>query len=947
VDDYGNDFGLTVKLSDIGIDPSAVVSYIEESLRILLKHVDRGSTTGVPATNIDELSIVSKEERHQLLEVFNDTAVSYPADKTIVDLFEAQAAKTPDAVAVVYEKESLSYQELNERSNQLAHYLVSKGISSDVLVGICLNRSLEMLVGILGILKSGGAYVPIDPEYPQSRIDYMLEDSGVRVVLSSSDCVATFSATDHLDVVLLDSDWKKRIGKHSIRNLKRVASPEHLAYVIYTSGSTGKPKGVLIEHINVIRLFNHDSCLYDFSSDDVWTLFHSFCFDFSVWEMYGALLFGGRLVIVPKSITKDAIALSNLLVEEGVTVLNQTPSFFYALKEEFLSIAEETTIRYVIFGGEALNPSYLASWKSSYPNCQLINMYGITETTVHATYKEITDSDVHHSVSTIGRAIPTLSCYIVDEHLNLVPQGVIGELCIVGSGLARGYLNREALTNERFVLNPFSGDNTSRLYKSGDLARWLPDGNLEYIGRKDDQVKIRGFRIELREIEHTLSLISGITQSCVLAKEDTTGSGSLVAYVVMEGDLDKEALQEELQQRLPEYMVPRLWIQLDEMRLTSSGKIDRKALPALDSSALTTREYVAPRTELEVQLARIWQDLLGVEKVGIYDNFFELGGHSLLIIKLISSVNKLLNAHVKIALLFAHPTLAEFAAHIHVESSFDSDTMVSLRESGDQRPIFLVPEISGTMTSYFELAKSLGDNQPVYAFQSPGLDGESEVSGSVEAMAAMFILEMQKIDPQGPYRLGGYSFGSNVAYEMALQLKREGFEVDELIIFDGKIVSGEATQIKDEDEVFTVFLKSVIKNYGKEFDWTDLVLDGKSMEEQIDEMYKRVTNRFNEMELRGRLKVMFNNFQLLRAYRPKSEEKSETHLTLFKAIYAKREVNGEKVLRDISEFDYGWNRYTNKEVIVHSISADHMTILDKNHVQEITEFLNEQEEMSV
>ncbi|MCR4034164.1 amino acid adenylation domain-containing protein, partial [Flavobacterium panacis] len=400
--------------------------------------------------------------------------MGYPKDKTIIELFEEQVMNTPDAVAVVYDGEELSYRELNERSNQLGRYLRDQGVQADTLVGICLERSLEMLVGILGILKSGAAYVPIDPDYPQDRISYMVGDAGMKQVLSSSSSHKVLEQYGDLSVVLLDTDLG-RMSNYSTENLSVAVRPSDLAYVIYTSGSTGNPKGVLITHNNVVRLFKNESCLFDFGTDDVWTLFHSFCFDFSVWEMYGALLHGGRLVVVPKAVTRDAISFRELLIREGVTVLNQTPGSFYALQEEFLSRVLDHSIRYVIFGGEALNPVYLQNWKELYPSCKMINMYGITETTVHVTYKELTSSDMLSSVSAIGCAIPTLGCYILDDNLNLLPVGVVGELCVGGAGVARGYLNRAELTAERFIANPFAAG--ERIYKTGDLARWLPDGN--------------------------------------------------------------------------------------------------------------------------------------------------------------------------------------------------------------------------------------------------------------------------------------------------------------------------------------------------------------------------------------------------------------------------------------------------------------------------------------
>ncbi|UFH41822.1 non-ribosomal peptide synthase/polyketide synthase [Flavobacterium cupriresistens] len=620
---------------------------------------------------INTLSILTKGEEHQLLDIFNNVTVAYPKDKTIVTLFEEQVKNTPDAIAVVYEGAKLSYKELNEKSNQLGSYLREQGVEPDTLVGICVERGLEMLVGILGILKSGGAYVPIDPDYPEDRIAYMVGDAGINLVLSSATSHKVLEEYTNLNVVLLDTDWNK-ISNYSTENLSVVVAPDHLAYVIYTSGSTGNPKGVLITHSNVVRLFKNESCLFDFGTHDVWTLFHSFCFDFSVWEMYGALLHGGRLVVVPKAVTKDAISFKELLISEGVTVLNQTPGSFYALQEAFLSENFDHAIRYVIFGGEALNPVYLQNWKALYPSCKMINMYGITETTVHVTYKELTSSDMLSSVSAIGSAIPTLGCYILDANLNLVPVGVIGELCVGGAGVARGYLNREELTQEKFITNPFvAGD---RLYRSGDLGRWLADGSIEYIGRKDNQVKIRGYRIELGEIENALSLLETVTQCCVLAKEDTAGNKRLVGYVVLEGSLNKEVLQEQLKLSLPEYMVPMIWVELDQMPLTSNGKLDKKALPDPDSSELSSKEYVAPRTDTERQLVEIWQNLLGIEKVGIYDNFFEIGGDSIISIRLISKINETFKQRIQLRDLFKYSTIERFSISVLNDDSYDDKT---------------------------------------------------------------------------------------------------------------------------------------------------------------------------------------------------------------------------------------------------------------------------------
>ncbi|MEL6558316.1 MAG: amino acid adenylation domain-containing protein [Bacteroidota bacterium] len=940
IDDYGDDFKVTVILSDTGIEPASVVSYMEESLDALLNGIDHADSS----TALADLSIISEEQKHQILDVFNDTAVSYPKDQTVVDLFEQQTEKTPEATAIVFGGETLTYQELNERSNQLARYLGSKGVGPNVLVGICINRSLEMLVGILGILKAGGAYVPIDPEYPQDRSDYMLEDSGVKVLLSAGDCAESFLSKDNLEIILLGQEWNQKVGKQSVKNLKRVADPDNLAYVIYTSGSTGKPKGVMNSHKGILNQLLWTQDTYGLTAEDVVLQKTTFSFDVSVWEILWPMISGAKLVFTRPGGQADVSSLKELIDAEQVTTIHFVPSMLGV----FLSgsaVGDHSSLRRVVCSGEALTVEQVRSFRSLYPNLRMDNLYGPTEASVHVTVWSVPEDVSTLTRVPIGRPVANTSLYVLDRNDQIVSVGVVGELCIGGDQVAVGYRNLAELTKEQFVTNPFkTGD---RLYRTGDLVRWLTDGTLEYIGRIDSQVKVRGYRIELGEIENILSLLPKVSQCCVLAKADRSGNNRLIAYVVMEDTLVKEELKLQLKNYLPEYMVPHLWVQLEEMPLTANGKLDKKGLPDFDGSDLLTEKYLAPQTNKELQLVEIWSELLGIEKVGIKDNFFELGGNSLLIIQLISTVNKQFGTTLRYSLILEHPTISGFAANMNVENSQGNETIVPLQTSGDQKPIFLLPEISGSAHSYHEFARAINKNQPLYALQCPGLDGKTKVSESIEEMAARFIDEMRKVNPTGPYRLAGYSFGSNVAYEMAVQLRQAGFEVDELIIFDGKITHREVMRPADEEEVFRAFIESLIQNFGQEFDWSGLVLTDKSIDEQIEEVYKRVDNTFNERELKGRLKVVFNNHWLLRKYKPANEEKLETPITLFKALYANNKVDGQQVLRNVDEFEYGWSEYTNKSVIVHSIAASHMTILDRKHVKEITELLNEEKEMSV
>jgi len=628
-----------------------------------------------PEQRLSELPLLTEAERHQLLIDFNAPKREYPRGECLHQLFEQQVERAPDAVAVVYQHEQLSYRELNGRANKLAHYLRGLGVGPEVLVGICLERSVEMVVGLLGVLKAGGAYVPLDPSYPQERLSFMLTDTGAPVLLTQARVVKDLP--DHrAEVICLDTDWDE-IAQESEENLARGATAENLAYLIFTSGSTGQPKGVLISHYNVTRLFDATQELFNFSDGDVWTLFHSCAFDFSVWELWGALLYGGRLVVVPYLTSRSPEEFYDLLCREQVTILNQTPSAFHQLMhvEQFPGAAKELALRLVIFGGEALEVQSLKPWFDRHGDEHplLINMYGITETTVHVTYRPLTAADLNAAPRSVtGRPISDLQVYVLDQQRRPVPIGVPGEIYVGGAGLARGYLNCPELTAERFVPDPFRSEDGARLYKSGDLARYLPDGDIEYLGRIDHQVKVRGFRIELGEIEAVLSGHQGVHTSVVIAREDAPGDKRLIAYLVVEQGQSPSIseLRSFLKQKLPEYMVPSAFVMLGEMPLTPNGKVDRRALPEAPNCCLKSETgYLAPRTEVEQKIAAVWRETLGVEKVGINDNFFDLGGHSILIVHVHSKLLRALNVDLSIVNMFQYPTISSLAKYLSEELS--------------------------------------------------------------------------------------------------------------------------------------------------------------------------------------------------------------------------------------------------------------------------------------
>ncbi|MCF5709421.1 amino acid adenylation domain-containing protein [Pseudomonas syringae] len=613
--------------------------------------------TGDVQQRIADLPLLSAAEREATLQSWNAGLKVYPTEQCAHQRFEAQAAKTPQTIALSLGAETLSYEQLNRRANQLAHKLREQGVGPDVRVGLAAERSLDMIVGLLAILKAGGAYVPLDPDYPQDRLSFLMQNSGIEWLLTQASVRDRLPVPAHVQCLLIEAS----LEGYSAENPVNHTTPDNLAYVIYTSGSTGQPKGTLLAHHNLMRLFAATDDWFAFNEQDVWTLFHSFAFDFSVWEIFGALLHGGRLVIVPRETSRSPEDFHALLVEQQVTVLNQTPSAFKQLMHVACESEKPLALRSVIFGGEALDVTSLTPWFDRFGDQtpRLINMYGITETTVHVTYRPITQADTQNPASPIGEAIPDLSWYVLDADFNPVAQGCSGELHIGHAGLARGYHNRAALTAERFVPDPFSTDG-GRLYRTGDLARYRAPGVIEYEGRIDDQVKIRGFRIELGEIEARLQAQAHVREVTVLALED-----QLVAYLVPTDPEQgpqtlREALKTELKTHLPDYMVPSHFVLLDRLPLTANGKLDRKALAAPDASQLQAH-YVAPQGELEQQLAAIWGHVLKVEQVGRTDNFFELGGHSLLATQVMSRIRQQLSVELSLRDLFEAADLAAFA----------------------------------------------------------------------------------------------------------------------------------------------------------------------------------------------------------------------------------------------------------------------------------------------
>jgi aspartate racemase len=766
------DDGLTVAfMYNTALFEAATVVRMAGHFRTLLNAIAENADQ-----RLSQLSLLATNERHQILVDWNQTATNYPRDTCVHVLFEAQAKARPDALAVAFGEQRLTYRQLNERANRLAHHLRALGVGPDVPVGVYLERSIETIVGFLGILKAGGAYLPLDPSYPRGRVAFMLEDAKAPVVLVSRK-LGTNVVDGHANVVCLDHDF----DDSSPDNPSSGATATNLAYVMYTSGSTGHPKGVSIPHRGVVRLVVDTNYVQLGPSDRIAQASNT-SFDASTFEIWGALLNGGSLIGIPHHVLLSPVDFARAINEEKIGTLFLTPALFNQMASEAPTAFRP--LRYLLVGGDKCDPKWIkAVLERGAPRC-LMNSYGPTEVTTFATWHRIERVSEFATTIPIGRPIANTSVYLLDRHLEPVPVGVIGELYIGGDGLAREYLNRPDLTAERFIRDRFGAEPSARLYKSGDFARYLPDGSIDFVGRVDRQVKIRGFRIELQEIEATLSQHPHVSSSVVIARTTDQSDKSLVAYVVPSHGAEpaSEALRAFLRDKLPKYMVPSAFVTVDSLPLTPNGKVDLAALPDPEqhnhSEALRSAE---PRTSIEKDLARIWEEVLGLKRVGIHDNFFDLGGHSLLATQVIARIERRFGKTVSVAVLFQSPTIEQLGNILSDERSSDSGSpLIPLRSEGSKLPFFW---IHGDSTNVL-LPEYLGPDRPVYALEHQAHDGRPALYTQVDAIAKHYVEQLRTIRPHGPYLLGGFSFGAVAAFEMAQQLRRDGEEVALVFMLD-------------------------------------------------------------------------------------------------------------------------------------------------------------------
>ena len=736
-----------------------------------------------PELRLSRLPLLGQAEEHQLLVEWNSTATDYPRNIPLHRFIEEQVERTPAATALVYGSEHLSYRELNARANQLAHRLKKLGVGPDVLVAVCAERSVEMVLALLAVVKAGGAYVPLDPEYPRERLEVMLADSKAPVVLIQERLLDRIPDCG-VHVICLDRDWPT-LQAESTENLPAEVNGKNLVYVIYTSGSTGQPKGVPNVHEGIVNRLLWMQDMYQLGPRDRVLQKTPYSFDVSVWEFFWPLMTGAALVVARPNGHKDPAYLAGLIANEKITTIHFVPSML-SIFLEAEGLDRCRALRRVFASGEAL-PFDLQQRFFQKLSAELHNLYGPTEAAVDVTYWACQPTS-KETIVPIGKPIANTQIYILDTCLQPVPVGVAGELHIGGIGLARGYLNRPELTAEKFIRNPFSHEPGARLYKTGDLACFRSDGNIEYLGRIDHQIKLRGFRIELGEIEALLCDCAEVRHAAVLLREDVPGNKYLAAYMVpVSGKkLEIDELRARLRQKVPEFMVPSKFVVLEKFPMTTSGKVNRRALPVPTQADLApSTKFAAPKDEIESRLVQIWESVLGVRPIGVSHNFFELGGNSLLAVKLMNRIEQEFGKNLLIATLLQAPTIEQFAGILRQDGRAPAlSCLVPIQTGGSKTPFFCVHGANGAVVRFYDLARYLGADQPFYGLQARGLDERNSQPTRVEEMAADYIKEMRGVQPEGPYVIGGYSLGGAVAFEMAQQLSAQGQGAATVVLFD-------------------------------------------------------------------------------------------------------------------------------------------------------------------
>ena len=913
------------------------VTRIIDNFQVLLEGI-----IAHPDLPISELPLLTAHERSQLLGAWSQTHSEYPQDKTLHQLFEEQVVRSPDALALLNPPKRLTYQQLNQRANQLAHYLQALGVRENTCVAICSERSIDTVIGILAILKAGGVYMPLDPNFPRERLAFMLSDSQAAVVITQQAMLSKLPVSES-KMVCLDL-CQNTITQECQDNPDCHSTAATPAYVIYTSGSTGTPKGVLGTHQGAVNGLHWLWKTYPFSAEEVCCQKTALSFIDSIWEIFAPLLHGIPTVIIPDSIVKDPKRFLDTLAHFSITRIVLVPSLLRLLLETDHHLVQKlSALKLWITSGEALSLDLVRTFRAVMSSATLVNLYGSSEVSANVTcYDTHCLPDKPTSVA-IGRPIDNTQVYVLDGHLQPTPVGVWGELYIGGDGLAKGYLNRADLTQEQFIDHPFVLG--ARLYKTGDIGRYRHDGQLEYGGRCDEQVKIRGVRIELGEIETAIKQHPAVRDSVVVACPKAQGDMELVAYVVSETENLLPQLSSDLQRQLPSFMLPSAFAILTTVPLTPSGKVDKRALPTDKLiRPSSTQSFIAPRNFSELALAKMWENLLGTRPIGVLDNFFDVGGHSFLAVRLMAQIYEKFGHNLPLSTLFENATIEQLAKVISrpstTVSSLSRSPLVAVQPSGSKTPFFCVHAAGGGVNSYLGLAQKLGAEQPFYALEQTPDETDLDLI-SIEETATAYLKAIRAVQTEGPYRLGGWCYGGVVAFEMAQQLLRQAQSVEVLVIIDAILPETVIQPTQDDDAKFLLRLAASIKNwFGIDFPVSYGELRDLPLEEQFCLLNRKANLGVSDAEMEQHLhsyKLFKAHIQSMRNYIPQPYPNA---ITLIRA--------SEKIIHDFDSPEFqsndpflGWGKCASQPINVINVPGNHFSIFNEPHVLELAKQLGD------
>lgn len=886
-----------------------------------------------PFKSIGTYNFLTAEEWDNTINRFNDTVIDYPKTKTLFHLLEEQVERTPNQTALIKGSTELSYAELNSKANSLAHYLISKGVKPEDNVGLLVTRDFDMIIGMLAILKAGGAYVPIDPDYPIERQEYIFRQSTLKMIVADKNYPLKSIIGEH-NFVKIDAEI---FAGQPQENPGLKISSRQLAYTIYTSGSTGNPKGVMIEHHSAVNLVLWVNNTYNIGPDDRLLFITSMCFDLSVYDIFGMLASGGKLVIAEKQEIQDVKQLQDMLVKHKITFWDSVPTTLdYLVRTLELDnpLYSYAGLKTIFLSGDWIPVSLPERMKKFFPCAQFVSLGGATEGTVWSNFFPVNQTLESWSSIPYGKPLDNNFFYILNEHLQPVPVGTVGELYIGGVGVARGYANDPEKTKYSFVPDPFHHNAGGMMYRTGDLGRMMPDYNMEFIGRKDNQVKINGFRVELGEIESVLNSSGLIGNGVVLAKFDKENNRRLIAYVVNnDKPFDREQVVSFLKKKLPEYMIPAIWMQLEALPLTPNGKIDRNSLPYPENFLWVKKTEIEPIKEGKLSasvtttegiLLGIWKEYMGLSELDIDSNFFELGGHSLIAVQVLSRFRKVTGNNFPLAILFKYPTiktLAQFADQSKPE--YEYKCLVPIKPSGSKNPLYIIHGDGLNVLNFSQLASYVDAEQPLYGLQAIGLDGKDEPSDDLVEIATFYRKEIMMHNPDGPYFLAGYSSGGYVAMEIRKQLVELDKEVPKLIIFD---TDAEKTEYKDWYTLLPKKAKRHLPKFLQSYITQPInsILQGKIPQRPEKESTGTDSKEFYKLikKIKKKHLVAFKNYQLT---------PFEGKIYLYKALISVHYIDYGKYL--------GWEKYARHGVELFDVPGDHFSMLGSPYVKYLSSLL--------